>query len=386
MKMARQKPWCFPDTHTHTHTFITLIVRVVDDFKQRLIVKICNVQVSSYETWMRHMFVLDPFWRMLINHLSSLIVYKYLLHVDVPKNFINDLNKCFLFETVFVWQMLLKNICFFGLFIMIVILPGQKKRTLRTLCLTWEGEAAMLDLWWLNSCGPSARGLRPKRDPKMTRLETLLKCRNLSRKKGLDKKQKTAKTNLCIRSKFKWLEAWTQMMGGVTKFPFISWKIPVHGVNFLQVPMLNFRWCKHMAESKSFSNQVADPSGLSYVDAMEPWTLESMMKVCKGWDWSWWMIYGDWNGSPGGTKIFLFFLLGGRKIIDSKGVECSSLLRLFWTICFRDWVRIPMKNHSGPGKKICVMAFGVFGGRLGPSGHHKLFQLFFKQKFQSPQS
>ena len=72
------------------------------------------------------------------------------------------------------------------------------------------------------------------------------------------------------------------MMGGVTKFPFISWKIPVHGVNFLQVPMLNFRWCKHMAESKSFSNQVADPSGLSYVDAMEPWTLESMIKVCKG--------------------------------------------------------------------------------------------------------
>lgn len=82
------------------------------------------------------MFVLDPFWRMLINHLSSLIVYKYLLCVDVPKNFINDLNKCFLFETVFVWQMLLKNICFFGLFIMVVILPGQKKRTLRTLCLT----------------------------------------------------------------------------------------------------------------------------------------------------------------------------------------------------------------------------------------------------------
>ena len=61
---------------------------------------------------MKHMFVLDPFWRMLINHLSSLIVYKYLLHVDVPKNFINDLNTCFLFETVFVWQMLLKNICF----------------------------------------------------------------------------------------------------------------------------------------------------------------------------------------------------------------------------------------------------------------------------------
>lgn len=287
---------------------------------------------------MRHMFVLDPFWRMLINHLSSLIVYKYLLHVDVPKNFINDLNTCFFIRNCFCLADASQKHLFFWL-----VYHG---------CHTSWSEKEDFENFvshmrrWSRYVGPvvaeqlrpeTARGLRPEKGVQRWPAE-----------RNPVEMQKSQQKNLCIRPKFKWLQAETKMMGGVTKFPFIFWKIPVHGVNFLQVPMLNFRWCKHMAESKSFSNQVADPSGLSYVDAMEPWTLESMMKVCKGWDWSWWMIYGDWNDSPGGKKIFLFFFVGGKEIIDSKCVDpCWGYSELFVFVIDSAFLR---KITRGRGK------------------------------------
>ena len=50
----------------------------------------------------------------------------------------------------------------------------------------------------------------------------LLKCRNLSRKKSLDKKQKTAKTNLCIRPKC------NLMAGSLNKNDGWCYQVSVH--------------------------------------------------------------------------------------------------------------------------------------------------------------
>lgn len=176
MKMARKKPWCFPDTYTHTH-----LNHPYSKGGGWLQAKIDSedMSCSSFKLW----------------NLNETHVRfgSFLAHVDKSPELTYSLQilaACRCAKEFYQWfkHMFFIRNCF-------CLADASQKHLFLLACLSWlsyflvrkrglwEGEAAMLDPWWLNSCGPKRPAdWDPKGGPKMTLL-------------------------LCIRPKFKWLEA-----------------------------------------------------------------------------------------------------------------------------------------------------------------------------------